>query len=321
METAPQPVIECKALRKVFRLGFWMNRQVEALAHLDLTVMPGEVFGFLGPNGAGKSTTLKVLTHLIQPTSGEARVLGAPPGDPSATQRLGFLPENPVFYDHLTGRELLDYYGRLVRVSKARRAERVRQLLEEVGLTRAADYQVRRYSKGMVERLGIAQALLQEPELVILDEPTSGLDPVGRREVREIIHRLRAAGRTVFFSTHIIPDVEAVCDRVAMLVGGRLRAVGTVPELMGSAVSSVEVVLEGAVEPLLQHLNGELISAQRAGTQTVVNLSSESAVEPLLRAAFDAGVRLVRMQRGRYSLEELFLKETRASGDKSAPER
>ena len=316
------PVIECHALRKEFRLGFWMNRKVEALAHLDLSVMPGEVFGFLGPNGAGKSTTLKILTRLILPTSGTAKVLGSPPGDPKAARRLGFLPENPVFYDHLTGRELLRYYGELVQVPRAQLPGRVTQLLEEVGLTRAADYQVRRYSKGMVERLGIAQALLQEPDLVILDEPTSGLDPVGRREVRDIIQRLRAAGKTVFFSTHIIPDVEAVCDRVAMLVGGRLRAVGTVAELMGSTTLSMELVLEGTQVPaLLGTVNGQVLRSHQVGTQTVLHLAGDTPVEPILRAAFDQGVKVISLQRGRSSLEDLFLNETRASNDKSAPER
>jgi ABC-2 type transport system ATP-binding protein len=315
------PAIECRGLRKVYRLGFWMNRRVEALHHLDLTVMRGEVFGFLGPNGAGKSTTLKILTRLIKPTSGTAKVLGAEPGNPAVQERVGFLPENPVFYDHLTGRELLQYYAKLVHMPAASHAPRVRTLLEEVGLTRAADYQVRRYSKGMVERLGIAQALLQEPDLVILDEPTSGLDPVGRREVRDIIHRLKAQGRTVFFSTHIIPDVEAVCDRVAMLVSGRLTQVGTVAELMASVVASVEVVFEGAVEPVLEAFKASVASVQRAGALVTVNLANEEAVEPLLRAAFDSKLKLVRLQRGRYSLEELFLRETRFAADKSAPER
>jgi ABC-2 type transport system ATP-binding protein len=315
------PVIECRGLKKTYRLGFLFNRKVEALSGLDLSVRKGEVFGFLGPNGAGKSTTLKILTRLILPTAGEARVLGRAPGDEQAAARLGFLPENPVFYDHLTGRELLDYYARLVRVPSAQRKQRITTLLEEVGLSRAADYQVRRYSKGMVERLGIAQALLQEPELVILDEPTSGLDPVGRREVRDIIHRLRARGCTVFFSTHIIPDVEAVCDRVGMLIGGKLTALGTVSELVGSEIASVEVVLERASEALLARFSGQLTRIERVGNQAVLSIPNESSVEPLLRAAFDEGARLVRVQRGSYSLEELFLKEMRASGDKSAPER
>ncbi|MFN0061985.1 MAG: ABC transporter ATP-binding protein [Myxococcaceae bacterium] len=317
META----IECKGLRKVFQLGFWMNRRVEALAHLDLTVLRGEVFGFLGPNGAGKSTTIKILTRLIRPTSGEATVLGAPPGDPRTEQRVGFLPENPVFYDHLTGRELLAYYAQLVRLPRPQRAARIAELLDLVGLTRAADYQVRRYSKGMVERLGIAQALLQDPDLVILDEPTSGLDPVGRREVRDIILSLRQRGKTVFFSTHIIPDVEAVCDRVGMVVNGRLSALGTVGELMRSAVASVEIDLEGNVAPLIQRFSGDIVSSRGVGSLTTVTLGSEQSVEALLRGAFDVGAKVTRLARGRYSLEDLFLKETRSSADKSAPER
>ena len=198
--------IKTEGLTKAYRVGFW-GRRVEVLRDLTLEVQTGEVFGYLGPNGAGKSTTIKLLLGLVQPSAGRGEVLGFQIGDALARSRIGFLPENPSFYEYLTGQEFLTYCGRLLSVTRSQLREQVRSLLGEVGLSRAADQQIRKYSKGMVQRLGLAQALLGDPELLILDEPMSGLDPIGRKEVRDLILRQRATGRTVFFSTHILPDV------------------------------------------------------------------------------------------------------------------
>lgn len=238
------PAIEIAALTKDYTVGFWHNRTRRSLDNLTLQVEDGETFGFLGPNGAGKTTTLKLLTGLIFPTSGTARIRGRSIDDVNMHRDIGFLPEQPYFYDYLTARELLDYYARFSNYTKAERRERVGRLLERVGLGSAADLQLRKYSKGMLQRAGIAQAILHDPQVVFLDEPMSGLDPVGRREVRDIIHELKKQGRTVFFSTHILTDAEMLCDRVAVLAGGKLQGVGAPGEIMSLEVHAMEVLFE-----------------------------------------------------------------------------
>src|SRR5215469_8213364 len=209
--------IEILQLEKVYSVGFWRKRPKRALSPLNLTVEEGEIFGFLGPNGAGKTTTLKILMGLVFPTAGTARILDLELDDPRMKAQIGFLPEQPYFYDYLTGLELLRYYGRLSGIGEKQLAAKVEPALERVGLKDAGHLHLRKFSKGMLQRVGIAQAILHDPKVVFLDEPMSGLDPIGRREVRNLIEELKNNGKTVFFSTHILSDAEALCDRVAVI--------------------------------------------------------------------------------------------------------
>jgi ABC-2 type transport system ATP-binding protein len=238
------PAIEISGLTKDYATGFWRKKRRRALDGLTFDVRNGEVFGFLGPNGAGKTTTIKLLLSLIFPTAGTARIRGRSIDDVEMHRELGFLPEQPYFYDYLTAREFLDYSARFFGFNAAERRDRVARFLERVGLSGAADVQLRKFSKGMMQRVGIAQAILHDPPVIILDEPTSGLDPVGRREVRDIILELKRQGRTVFFSTHILPDAEVLCDRVAVLLGGKLQGVGTPREIMSIEVQGMEIHFE-----------------------------------------------------------------------------
>ena len=238
------PVIEIQGLTKDYRLGHWRPGSRRSLDNLNLEVEDGEVLGFLGPNGAGKTTTLKLLMGLIFPTAGTARVLGRSIDDIRMHRDIGYLPEHPYFYDYLTARELLDYYARFFGFAAQERRDRVKKVLDRVGLTSAANTQLRKFSKGMLQRAGIAQAILHDPKVVFLDEPMSGLDPVGRREVRDIIQELKQQGRTVFFSTHILSDAEMLCDRVAVLVGGKLQGVGAPSELVSMEVQGMDILFE-----------------------------------------------------------------------------
>src|SRR6204780_4498814 len=238
------PAIEIERLTKDYSVGFWRKKMRRSLDHLTLQGEEGESFGFLGPNGAGKTTTMKLMMGLIFPTSGTARVRGRSINDVDMHREIGYMPEQPYFYDYLTARELLGYFARFFGYNGAGRDERVTRFLGLVGLAPAADVQLRRFSKGMLQRVGIAQAILHDPQVIFLDEPTSGLDPVGRREVREIILDLQRQGRTVFFSTHILPDAEVLCDRVAVLVGGKLQGVGTPQEIVSIEVQGMEVLFE-----------------------------------------------------------------------------
>ena len=238
------PAIEFLGLTKDYPVGFWRPKMRRSLDTLSFQVEEGEVFGFLGPNGAGKTTTMKLLMGLIFPTSGTARVRGRAIDDIEMHREIGYLPEQPYFYDYLTARELLDYYARFSNFSSAERQERVTRFLERVGLTAAADVQLRKFSKGMLQRAGIAQAILHDPPVVILDEPMSGLDPVGRREIRDIILDLKNRGRTVFFSTHILSDAEMLCDRVAVLAGGKLQGVGAPRDIVAMKAHAMEILFE-----------------------------------------------------------------------------
>src|SRR3984885_9963277 len=238
------PAIEIEGLTKDYPVGFWCQRLRRSLDHLTLRVEDGEIFGFLGPNGAGKTTTLKVLMSVIFPTSGTARVRGKSIDDVRMHREIGYLPEQPYFYDYLTARELLEYYARLFGFGRADRRERVTRFLERVGLASAGHLQLRKFSKGMLQRVGIAQAILHDPQIVFLDEPMSGLDPIGRREVRDIILELKRHGRTVFFSTHILSDAELLCDRVAVLHEGNLQGVGAPREIVSLEVHAAEILFE-----------------------------------------------------------------------------
>jgi len=239
------PALATYDLTKDYAVGFWTKRPYRALDQLTLSVEPGEVFGFLGPNGAGKTTTLKLLLRLVFPTSGRAELLGRPVGDVATRQRIGYLPEHPYFYDYLTAEELLEYFSGLFGHGPSERKKRTAALLDEVGLGAERRLPLRKFSKGMLQRVGIAQALINDPELVILDEPMSGLDPLGRRDVRSLILNLRDRGCTVFFSSHVLADAEALCSRVAILAKGRLAAMGRLTDMVAFEPRGWELVASG----------------------------------------------------------------------------
>ena len=304
--------IKTEGLCKDYRLGF-LRRRSRVLHALDLTVEMGETFGYLGPNGAGKTTTLKLLMGLVHPSAGRAWLLGREIGDPDVRAAVGFLPENPSFYDYLTGEEFLAYGARLAGIPRRRAREQIAALLDQVGLTGAGRLQLRKYSKGMLQRIGLAQALLGDPRLVILDEPMSGLDPIGRKEVRDIILRLRAEGCTVFFSSHIIPDVEMISDRVGILLGGRLARVGRLDELLGAEVESVEVIAVGLPAPTVEEMGAfALVPPLVQGGRVLFRLGGDADVDKLLRRALEAGGKIASVTPQKRGLEELFLAEVRA---------
>jgi ABC-2 type transport system ATP-binding protein len=296
------PAIEIEHLSKEYPYGFLNLKKKKSLEDLSMRVESGEVFGFLGPNGAGKSTTIKLLMRLIFPDGGTARILGKSIDDVSMHQEIGYLPEQPYFYDYLTAGEVLDYFARFHGLTAADRKTRVQDMLKKVGLDTAKKIQLRKYSKGMLQRVGLAQAILHDPQVVILDEPMSGLDPLGRREVRDIILELRKEGRTVLFSTHILSDAEMLCDQVGVLVGGKLRGVGTPGEMVGIKTQGMEIlfeVAEGKNLPLLA-------KATRTGERYRVQFPEEGVYGALdqLKAA-DA--RILSVAQIKPTLEEFFM--------------
>lgn len=298
--------IEILDLEKSYLVGFWRKRPKQALRPLRLTIEEGEVFGFLGPNGAGKTTTLKLLTGLVSPTAGSARILGMDVDDPRVKAQTGFLPEQPYFYDYLTAQELLDYYAQLSGVPAKERTRRVAEMLERVGLTDSARTQLRKFSKGMLQRVGLAQAILHNPKLVFLDEPMSGLDPMGRREVREMIQQMRNEGKTVFFSTHILSDAEALCDRVAIINRGELRGIGAVAHLSSQVQGKVEIIFcaQGVPAALTKlgmeaRVSGDMVNA-------VVAESQQDEVLEILRREH---IRLISLTPVRSSLEEYYIQK------------
>jgi ABC-2 type transport system ATP-binding protein len=303
------------ALQKTFRQGFFMRR-VHAVKGISFTVEAGEIFGFLGPNGAGKTTTIKMLTGLIRPTAGRAAVFGHTIPSPRAMKDVGFLPENPYIYPYLTPREFVTLAARLSGLSGAHLRKRVEASLERTGITYAADRQVRRLSKGMLQRTGLAAAMVSDPELLLLDEPMSGLDPVGRKEVRDLILEEKKRGKTVFFSTHILSDVETLCDRVVILRRGETVVSGTVRELLRANVRRVEVTLAEAPPALRERLLGEGFSVQEAGGHVVVEIEGDDNVPRVLSAALEARARVVEVAPRRETLEDLFMR--RAIGDADA---
>jgi ABC-2 type transport system ATP-binding protein len=266
----------------------------------------GEIFGFLGPNGAGKSTTIKLLMHLLHPTSGNARILDQPVDAVSMHQSIGYLPENPYFYDYLTPRELLTYVGRLFGLRQPALSQKVEALIEDVGLASARNLQLRKFSKGMVQRIGIAQALINEPEIVFLDEPMSGLDPLGRMDVRRIIMSLKARGVTVFFSSHILPDVEAICDRVAILNKGRLREQGSLEDILKVRIEGHEIILSGWAETMLGELRDWCDEVRPMGNRLHLRVSTREKMESVLSFAFSNKLELISLNPIRQSLEEYF---------------
>jgi ABC-2 type transport system ATP-binding protein len=301
-------IVEISNLTKDYEVGFWRKRKVRALDNLSLTVDAGQIFGFLGANGAGKTTTLKLLMRLIFPSGGTARVLGRDIHDVSMHERIGYLPENPYFYDYLTAREFLDYCARIFGYSAADRKRRAADLLARVNLDEKRwDTQLRKFSKGMLQRVGLAQSLINDPEIVFLDEPMSGLDPVGRREVRDLIASLRDEGKTVFMCSHILSDIEVLCDRVAILKRGRLAQVGHLDELRQRTESPnrMEVLATGANAAQLHDLAHAGISATPRGLR--IEIASEHEIESVLAALRKAGGKVVSIQPLKQSLEELFL--------------
>jgi len=298
--------IEVRGLAKTYRLGFWMNRQVRALQGLDLEVQPGQVYGLLGPNGAGKSTTIKILMNLVQASEGTARLFGLAPTDEEARRQVGFLPENPAPYEYLTGAEFVTLAGRLAGLRGHELDVRVKEVIGMVEMERAAKLQIRRYSKGMIQRISLAQAIVNRPKLLILDEPTSGLDPVGRRQVRDLILAERQRGTTILFCTHIISDVEALCERVVVLVGGRRVREGSVRDLLSGQAPVVEMTVEGLSLEQLQGFGHALTYAQDFGDRVLLRTGNEAA-QSLLQQTLQRGGRVTQVQPTRYSLEDLFL--------------
>jgi ABC-2 type transport system ATP-binding protein len=300
------PPLVVRGLTKSYRIGHVLQKRRPALVDLDLDVRRGEILGYVGPNGSGKTTTLKLLTGLLRPDRGEGFVLGQPLAARGWRYRVGYLPEHPYLYDYLTPAEYLDYVGRLFGLSRPARRERARELLEIVGLERSAAIPMRRFSKGMVQRAGLAQALMNDPELLILDEPMSGLDPIGRRLVRDLILEQRARGKTVLFSTHILSDAETLCDRVALLRAGRLVKVGSLGELLRLDVEHVEVLVTG-VEPGIATAAGAL-RHERVGDRLRLEVP-EGRLGSVIGAVEAARGRVLSVQPVRQSLEDYFFRE------------
>jgi ABC-2 type transport system ATP-binding protein len=302
--------IEILGLSKTYSIGFWRKRPKCALRPLHLNVEEGEIFGFLGPNGAGKTTTLKMLMGLVFPTGGSARILGMDVNDPQVKAQIGFLPEQPYFYDYLTARELLEYYGRLSGVVGKDLSARVERVLGRVGLPDVGSLQLRKFSKGMLQRVGVAQAILHEPKVVFFDEPMSGLDPMGRREVRDLMEQLKAEGKTVFFSTHILSDAEALCDRVAVIHLGELRAVGSVAELTSGVQGKIEIVWEGTAIPASVKALG--VECHVSG-DTVRAVLSEESQDLALDALRRERLHVISLVPVRTTLEQYFVEKLKRS--------
>jgi ABC-2 type transport system ATP-binding protein len=308
------PAIEAQELTKDYSVGFWRPRPYRALDHLSLAVEQGEVFGFLGPNGAGKSTMLKLLMGLIFPTSGAARILDRPVGDVATRKRHGFLPENPSFYDYLTAEELLTYFASLHGLSGSARAKRVADTLDEVGIGAERRLKLRSYSKGMIQRVGVAQAVLNHPDVVILDEPMSGLDPLGRRDLRQLMLRLRDRGCTVFFSSHILADAEALCSRVAILAQGKLLAEGRLSEIVAFELRGWELVIANVPEALESWLAGRVQSlTPLPDGRYALELLPANPPEKLIQELAMHGVQLVSLNPVRMTLEDFFVSTVSAA--------
>lgn len=303
-------VVETWNLNKIYRTGFWLNQKVQSLTNCSLSVQQGETFGLLGPNGAGKTTLLKILLGVIRPTNGRAVLLGKPIGDRATKQRIGYLPENAYFYDFLTAWEFLTFVGGLFQISKPILNKRIATTFDLVGLDQktAKKKQLRQYSKGMLQRVGMAQALINDPELVFLDEPMSGLDPLGRYQVREIILSLKEQGKTIFFNSHILTDVEQICDRIAILARGELLCVGSLEEILGRADVYQVIIKGGEAEQLKQWITGlTLVEGLWHGQ---VNGDPQALIDHL--PTLDA--QLISVNLARASLEEYFIRQLKERG-------
>jgi ABC-2 type transport system ATP-binding protein len=304
------PVVETWNLRKVYLTGFWLNQKIESLKGCTLTVNEGETFGLLGPNGAGKTTLLKTLLGIVRPTGGKAKLLGQPIGDRLIKQKIGYLPENPYFYDFLTGWEFLEFVAGIFQIPPSVQKKRIPELLDLVGLTPTAakKKQMRQYSKGMLQRIGMAQALINDPELVFLDEPMSGLDPMGRYQVREIILSLKQQGKTIFFNSHVLSDVEQICDRIAILARGELICLGSLEEILGRADVYQVVVKGGKEEKLKEWIDGIF----RENGYWHGHLNGE--LEQFIAILEEMDAQLISLNLARASLEEFFMRQLRERG-------
>lgn len=298
--------IEIKDLRKRFRVGL-RRKRVDAVVDVSLEVEEGEIFGLIGPNGAGKTTTLKMLTGLMRPDGGTVKLFGQNAQDTSARRRLGYLPENPYFYEHLSARETLRFYGGLFGLSGSALEERIDELLEVVGLTFAADRRLKKFSKGMRQRTGLAQALINDPDLLILDEPQSGLDPIGRKEVRDLILDLKKRGKTLLFASHILPDVEAVCDRVAVIHEGRTIEVGALDELLDDTHHEREIICSG-VDPALLPESARVVENRRG--RLIFRIEGEEEVSEVLSLILDNGGEVFAVTPLSGTLEDVFIRDT-----------
>jgi ABC-2 type transport system ATP-binding protein len=303
-------VLEVEGLRKVFHIGFFRKR-VEAVNGTSFNVKRGEIFGLLGPNGAGKTTTIKAILRLIFPTEGEIRLFGRSADDREAAKRVGYMPENPYIYQYLKPLEFLDLCGRLVGLSKADRLARSEAMIDKVGLRHAVDRPIGKFSKGMMQRIGIAQALLHDPELLILDEPMSGLDPIGRKEVRDLLLEQRERGKTLLFTSHILSDVEELCDRVVIMQQGKITSEGRVHDLVETAGRRVEVRLSGASHALKDALSSRGAILDYDGGHLTLEVEGQNAVDEIIRVSNAAGARLDAMIPERQTLEKLFLQSTK----------
>ena len=310
-------VIEVNDLTKTYLTPF-ARKRVEALRGVTFSVEEGQIFGFVGPNGAGKTTTIRMMMGLIRPTSGSIKLLGHALPSRAARERVGFLPESPYFYDYLTVPELLDLAGRLFGVPAPLRKQRADELIERVGLARARTQSLKKFSKGMLQRAGLAQALMNDPSLVVLDEPMSGLDPIGRKEVRDLIVSLREAGKTVFFSTHILSDVEAITDRVAIVARGALQTSGTPAELVAKTILGVDITVRLPADTELGTLAEGAKGVRRVGEEVSLQLPASTDVDAWLTAAHGVGAKIVQVSPRHETLEDLFLREIAAADDSPA---
>jgi ABC-2 type transport system ATP-binding protein len=300
-------VASIQNLYKSFKVGFIPKRR-EILKGISLDIAKGEIFGYLGPNGAGKTTTLKCILGLIFPDRGEIKLFGHPHLSPKGKERLGYLPENPYFYDYLTGEEFLSFYAQLFGLSRTDREDKIRRLLHLVGLEKAQDLQLRKYSRGMLQRIGLAQALINDPELLFLDEPLGGLDPLGRREIRDIIVGLKQDGRTVFICSHILQDIEMICDRVAIVVGGRILSRGRLQELISEKIIFTEVTVSGLAAVDLEGL-GEMVSSR--GDKILLKIFEDDKIDGLLARVYEKKGKIHSLVPRTETLEDIFVEMVR----------
>ena len=300
-------VLEVEGLRKVFHIGFFRKR-VEAVNGTSFKVKRGEIFGLLGPNGAGKTTTIKAILRLIFPTEGEIRIFGRSADDREAAKRVGYMPENPYVYQYLKPLEFLDLCGRLVGIPKTDRRARSEEMIDKVGLRDAMDRPIGKFSKGMMQRIGLAQALLHDPELLVLDEPMSGLDPIGRKEVRDLLVEQRERGKTLLFTSHILSDVELLCDRVVIMQQGEITSEGQVHDLLETAGRQVEIRLSSASQALKDSLRSRGTILDGGAGHLTLRVEGQKAVDEVIRISNAAGARLDAMIPERQTLEKLFLK-------------
>lgn len=290
------------------------GRRVAALQDLNLTVNEGEIFGLLGPNGAGKTTAIKIFMGLIFPTEGNARIMGKPLGDRRVKAQIGFLPENPYFYDYLKGWEFLDYYGQLYGMDRRTRRSKIDEILEMVGLAQAANLPLKGYSKGMLQRIGLGQALLNDPRIVFLDEPQSGLDPFGRKEMRDIILKLKEEGKTVFFSSHILSDAEMICNRVGILYKGKLINVGYLRDLLSAKTKEYEIVASDLQEEMLKDLEAKCERVVVRKQDVMLCVRQKADAEQIVRTILAGPAQLVSYTPRQETLEEYFIRQIEGGG-------